>query len=94
MYIALSKYSTTIHADAHRLFDILKESITDDTPVTISYKNTVVVPSYWLNIAVGQLYGIFSESQIKKYLKITDAGESDIALLKKVVDNAKRYFSE
>ena len=94
MYIPLSKYCTTSHKDGHRLFEIIKESITAGMPVTISYKNTVVVPSFWLNIVVGQLYGFFSESEIKKGLEIIDASEYDLVLLKKVIDNAKRYFSE
>ena len=46
----------------------------------------------FLNAAVGQLYGTFSEKKIRSLLKIEDAEQDDLALLKRVVDNAKLYF--
>ena len=77
-----------------RIFEILKKSITDKEQVTISYAGAFVVPAYWLNSAIGALYGIFSKEEIKEYLKVAHAKEVDLETLKRVTDNAKRYFEE
>jgi hypothetical protein len=45
-----------------------------------------------LNVAIGQLYGEFSEDEIRARLSVTDISQQDLALVKLVVDNAKVYF--
>lgn len=81
-------------SDGYRLFNKIKEAIHGCKTVTISYKDVNIVPAYWLNIAIGQLYGIFCEEQLRHYLKVVDADQCDLETLKRVVDNAKRYFAE
>lgn len=44
--------------------------------------------------AIGQLYGEFSEEQIREYLSVTEMDNDDLGLLKRVVDTAKRYFKD
>ena len=52
----------------------------------------IVTPTF-LNAAVGQLYGEFEHGQIRALLSVRDATPDDLALLQRVVENAKRYFT-
>jgi len=54
---------------------------------------TCLTPAF-LNAAIGQLYSLFSENEIRARLKVTDLEPDDQALLKRVVDTAKEYFKD
>jgi hypothetical protein len=49
--------------------------------------------SVFLNVAIGQLYGSFSEDIVRSQLKVEGLSSDDMELLKRVVDNAKKYYS-
>ena len=49
--------------------------------------------SLFLNVAIGQLYGFFNEAKIRAQLKVECLSSDDMELLKRVVDNAKKYYS-
>ncbi len=49
--------------------------------------------SLFLNVAIGQLYGSFSEDIVRSQLKVEGLSSDDMELLKRVVDNAKKYYS-
>jgi hypothetical protein len=46
----------------------------------------------FLNVAIGQLYGEFSEEEIRAKLTVKDMEPDDLVLLKRVVETAKAYF--
>ena len=48
----------------------------------------------FLNAAIGQLYGTFTEKQIRSLLRVEDIEPQDAALLKRVVETAKLYFQD
>jgi len=62
--------------------------------VILSFHNISTLTSAFLNAAVGQLYGEFSEEQIRALLKVQDMQPDDLALLKRVVETAKQYFKD
>jgi hypothetical protein len=62
------------------------------TPVTVSFENVHTLISAFLNAAIGQLYGEFSEEEIRNHLQVTNMDPEDIDLLKRVIENAKVYF--
>lgn len=49
--------------------------------------------SLFLNVAIGQLYGTFDEQTIRNQLRVEGLEQDDKELLKIVVDNAKKYYS-
>ena len=61
--------------------------------VRLSFQGIDTLITAFLNGAVGQLYGEFSEAQIRELLSVKDMAPEDVPLLKRVVDNAKRYFA-
>jgi len=60
----------------------------------LSFHNVSTLTSAFLNAAIGQLYGEFSEEQIRALLKVQDMQSDDLALLKRVVETAKEYFKD
>lgn len=74
----------------HRLAVILEE----DRRAALSFRNVTTLTAAFLNAAIGQLYGTFSEEQIHSMLTVEDMEPDDLALLKRVVDTAKMYFKD
>ena len=80
--------------DGQKVYDRLAAALKTDLPITLSFYNVTTLTSAFLNTAIGQLYEAFTEEQIRSRLKVEDIEPEDRALLKRVVDNAKRYFKE
>lgn len=80
--------------DGQRVFDRIASAFKEQRNVTVSFLNVSSLTSAFLNAAIGQLYGSFSEDQIRSQLKVKDMQPDDLALLKRVVDTAKEYFKD
>ena len=80
--------------DGQKVYERLSVALKADRNVVLSFHNVTTLTSAFLNAAVGQLYGTFREEQIRDLLKVEDAEQDDLALLKRVVDNAKLYFKD
>jgi len=80
--------------DGQRVFDRIAGALKEKRKVTVSFLNVSSLTSAFLNAAIGQLYGSFSEAQIRDQLKVKDMQPDDLALLKRVVDTAKEYFKD
>ena len=80
-------------SDGQKIYDRLAAALKADRHVIISFHKVTTLTAAFLNAAIGQLYGTFSEEQIRSLLKVGNVESDDLALLKRVVDNAKRYFN-
>ena len=80
--------------DGQKVYDRLAAALEADRSITLSFRNITTLTSAFLNAAIGQLYGPFSEEQIRSRLKVEDIEPDDRALLKRVVDTAKLYFKD
>ena len=81
-------------SDGQKVYDRLTAALKADQYVALSFHKVTTLTSAFLNAAIGQLYGAFSEEQIRSRLKVEDIEQDDLALLKRVVDNAKLYFKD
>ncbi len=79
-------------SDGQKVFERLITVFEAERNIVISFHNVTTLTSAFLNAAFGQLYGRFSEEKIRSLLKVEDAVQDDLALLKRVVDNAKLYY--
>jgi len=79
--------------DGQKVFGKVEQLVRDGKQVTISFENVTMLISLFLNVAIGQLYGSFSEEAIRAQLKVEGLSSDDMELLKHVVDNAKKYYS-
>ena len=81
-------------SDGQKVYDRLTVAFKEERSVTLSFQNITTMTSAFLNTAIGQLYGVFSEDQIRAWLKVQDMQADDRTLLKRVVDTAKLYFND
>jgi len=80
--------------DGQKVYSRLDAAIREGQNVTLSFRNVTALTSAFLNSAIGQLYGSFTEEQIRSMLKVQDIQQDDLALLKRVVETAKQYFKD
>ena len=78
--------------DGQRLYERIAAALKEGRSVTLSFLNVTGLTSAFLNAAIGQLYGSFTEEQIRSMLRVEDIQADDLALLKRVVQTAKQYF--
>jgi hypothetical protein len=62
--------------------------------VRLSFRGVTDLTPAFLNAAVGQLYGEFSEDEIQARLSVADASPDDLFTLKRVADRAKEFFRD
>lgn len=80
--------------DGKKVYEVLASFIQHEKPVILSFLNVKMLTSAFLNTAIGALYGDFTEEQIKQFITIEDMQQTDIMLLKRVVDTAKLYYRD
>ncbi|KTD49845.1 MULTISPECIES: STAS-like domain-containing protein [Legionella] len=78
--------------DGQKVYERICPALREERKIELSFLNVQLLTSAFLNAAIGQLYGEFSETQIPKLLSVTDCNKDDLRLLKRVVDTAKQYF--
>ena len=78
--------------DGQKVYERLASALKEGASVVLSFHNVSALTAAFLNAAIGQLYGEFSEEQIRSLLKVQDIQPDDIVLLKRVVETAKEYF--
>jgi hypothetical protein len=81
-------------SDGQKIYDRLAIALKEGQSTILSFHNVSTLTSAFLNAAIGQLYGKFSEEQIRALLKVKDMEPDDLALLKRVVETAKQYFKD
>ena len=80
--------------DGDKVFEFIKKILEQGNKAVISFLNVEMLTSAFLNNAIGKLYGIFDEKQIKKSLSVKDMSDEDKLLLKRVTDTAKAYYKD
>lgn len=80
--------------DGDSVFAAISKALQQDQAVEISFQNVGMLTSTFLNTAIGQLYGIFSEEKIRALVKVTDMDKVDQALLRRVIETAKSYYRD
>lgn len=80
--------------DGQKIYDRLASIFKQNRGVVLSFHNVSTLTSAFLNAAIGQLYGKFTEEKIRSLLRVNDMETDDMILLKRVVDTAKQYFED
>lgn len=80
--------------DGQRVHDRLSTALKDNRNVALSFRNVTTLTPAFLNTAVGQLYGTFSDDQIRTLLRVEGMSLDDLVLLERVVDTARQYFED
>lgn len=78
--------------DGEKVYERIRKAIRQGRSVAPSFMNITSMAPTFLNAAIGQLYGEFSEEEIRAKLTVKDMEPDDLVLLKRVVETAKAYF--
>ena len=81
-------------SDGEEVYERLNAAFEANRKVTLSFHNVTALTSAFLNAAIGQLYGTFSEDKIQSLLEMANMEKDDEDLLERVVENAKQYFKD
>lgn len=81
-------------SDGQKVYDRVAAILQEGRSATLSFHNITTLTSAFLNAAIGQLYGVFSEEKIRSFLKVSDLPADDLLLLSRVVETAKQYFKD
>lgn len=81
-------------SDGQRVYERIATALKERHNVTLSFYGITTLTAVFLNTAIGQLYGEFSEEKIRALLKVQDMQSVDLVLLKRVVETAKQYFKD
>ena len=79
--------------DGQKVFNKVDALFKNGRSVIVSFDRVSMLVSLFLNIAIGQLYGSFSEDDIRAKFQVDGLSPDDMELLKRVVDNAKKYYA-
>lgn len=79
--------------DGQRVFDKMKPLLMQDKKITISFEWITTLLPFFLNVSVGQLYGTFTEEQVRTQVEVDGLKEGDVEMLERVIVNAKKYYS-
>jgi hypothetical protein len=80
--------------DGNKVHEAIYNQIKDGNRVRLSFSGVTRMTTAFLNAAIGQLYGEFSETDLRKHLAPPiDTEPWQLNRLKLVVDRAKEYFS-
>ena len=80
--------------DGQKVHKHLDAALRANQKVVLSFHNVTALTKPFLTAAIGELYETFSEEKICSLLKIEDAEPKDLALLDRVIRNAKLYFKD
>jgi hypothetical protein len=80
--------------DGEKVFDAIAAALRADTHVRLSFEEVTDLTSAFLNSAIGQLYGQFSEEKVRTDVTVGAASQDDLHLLKRVVERAKEFFKD
>ena len=80
--------------DGQKVYKHLDAALRANQEVILSFHNITALTKPFLTAAIGELYETFSEEKIPSLLKIEDAEPKDLALLDRVIRNAKLYFKD
>jgi len=79
--------------DGNKVHDAIRNEIVKGNRITISFSGVTRMTTAFLNAAIGQLYGVFSEELLRQHLAPpVDAEPWQLNRLKLVVDRAKEFF--
>ncbi len=83
-------------SDGQKVYERLAAAIREKRNVALSFRSVGTLTSAFLNAAIGQLYGQFSEEDIRTLVQVEedDIEPGDLELLKRVVETAKQYFKD
>ncbi|MBI4653582.1 MAG: STAS-like domain-containing protein [Nitrospirae bacterium] len=79
--------------DGHKIFDMIHPELSAGRVVELDFENVKIFASPFFNSAIGRLLKDFKSEDLNRLLKITNLTPTGMSVLKRVIENAKEYYS-
>jgi hypothetical protein len=79
--------------DGQKVYDAIYPELKNKQSVTLDFAEVRIVASPFLNAAIGQLLRDLSADDLNHYLKFVNLPSVTRPILKRVIDNAKEYYT-
>ena len=76
------------------LDDQLRPSNMGKKKLVLDFSNVDIMTTAFLNNAIGKLYKTFDKQQLNKLISMQNISDSDLILIKKVIERAKLTFTD
>ncbi|MDZ7291960.1 MAG: STAS-like domain-containing protein [candidate division KSB1 bacterium] len=80
--------------DGRKLYDLIHPLLKQNQQVDLDVSGGVIFASPFLNAAIGNLLADIPAERLRQLLVFHNLEPTDHALLKRVIDNAKRIFAD
>ena len=95
-YISIATAAESVHCvaneDGGKVFDLITAAFErGEESVTLDFAGVKDLTPSFLNSAIGQMYGVFTEETIRR-IRAVNLSDIDKYLVSGVIKNAKRYF--
>ncbi len=80
--------------DGDRVYQLIDKELASGHKVMLDFKGVDLIVSTFLNAAIGQLYGTYSQEFVRENFFVENLSNDDLGVLKKVVERAKQYFED
>ncbi|TAV53079.1 STAS-like domain-containing protein [Rhizobium leguminosarum] len=82
-------------SDGQKVYKVVQQAVAEGDRVILSFSGITRMTTAFLNAAIGQLYGEFSEEEVRQRLAPpVDFEPWHLSRLKLVVDRAKEFFKD
>ena len=78
--------------DGEKVFEEIKDHLNNSEIVTLSFDGVDFVISAFLNVAIGKLYGDFTEESIKANFRVEHMKPEDVSKLQRAIKNGKAFY--
>lgn len=79
--------------DGQKVFDLVHPKLLASQAVELNFENVTVFASPFFNAAIGRLLKDIKPDDLNRLLKISDLIPTGLAVLKRVIENSKEYYS-
>jgi hypothetical protein len=84
-----------ISADhGQQVYDQVHSDLLDGRSVELDFAEVKIFASAFFNFAIGQLLKDISTDDLNRLLKISNLNPSGISILRHIITNAKRFYSD
>lgn len=81
-------------SDGEKLYRRIHPFLRAGKKIVLSFNKINTITSAFFNSSIAPLYGDFDEALIRSSIVLEDMTPDDKLLLKRVTDNAKRYYKD
>lgn len=79
--------------DGQKIFDLIHPELSASNTVDLDFKDVKIFASPFFNAAIGRLLKDIKPDDLNRLLKITNIVPTGLAVLKRVIENSKEYYS-